>query len=485
MNALDKIISGVSPQWGLNRLLAKKKIKALSGYEAATQSGTRKRTDASTGDAVMAKTGMKLAYFARDLDRNHDLAKGVLDVMVKNIVGSGIRPEPQLMTVGGEPLTDVNEQLLYLHEDFSKRASVCKENYYIDQRLMCRSWLRDGEVFKKRFIGQIPNLKHGSIVPFSYEIIEMDMLPFSYTEESKNIIHGVQKNGWGEPVMYWFYKETPTGSLYLRNSELRGVSANLIDHLRLTDRIGQTRGASVFASVLNRLDDISQYEESEQVAARVAATMVGYIKKGSPDFYNADDEGKDYRSIDMEPGLVFDDLRPGEDVGTIDHSRPNSGLQDFRNSMLRAVASGTMSGYSSISKDYDGSYSSQRQELVENDGFYKILWDTFVAKVVDPDWVSFVNAAISSGAVDIPTDLDERTLYAVTHSRPAIPWIDPNKESSSQINLIEAGLMSENESIRSRDKNPTEVRRQIKTERANKEKELPDEELVSDNSEET
>ena len=68
----------------------------------------------------------------------------------------------------------------------------------------------------------------------------------------------------------------------------------------------------------------------------------------------------------MAPGMIFDSLLPGESVEILDANRPNSALIDFRSAMLKMVAAGAGSSYSSIARDYDGTYSSQRQELVES-----------------------------------------------------------------------------------------------------------------------
>ena len=67
---------------------------------------------------------------------------------------------------------------------------------------------------------------------------------------------------------------------------------------------------SVFAAVLGRLEDIKDYEESERIAAKVAASMAAFIKKGSQDMYP--NEMKDgemlARELKFRPGMIFDDL---------------------------------------------------------------------------------------------------------------------------------------------------------------------------------
>ena len=68
----------------------------------------------------------------------------------------------------------------------------------------------------------------------------------------------------------------------------------------------------------------------------------------------------------------------------VQSNRPSALLNDFRNAMLRAVASGTSSSFSSISKDYNGTYSAQRQELVEQSVHYAVLRDEFIEQFSRP-----------------------------------------------------------------------------------------------------
>ena len=135
-------------------------------------------------------------------------------------------------------------------------------------------------------------------------------------------------------------------------------------HLGLFKRLHQLRGVSIFHGILTRLADIKDYEESERVAARIAAALAFYIKRGDASMYIMDDQASN-REIPIAPGMTFDDLKPGEDVGMIESNRPNVHMVEFRNGQMKAVAAGSRVSYSSIARDYDGTYSSQRQELVE------------------------------------------------------------------------------------------------------------------------
>jgi len=199
-------------------------------------------------------------------------------------------------------------------------------------------------------------------------------------------------------------------------------------HIAAIDRIGQLRGVSEFASILTRLDDIKDYEESERIAAKIAAALTAYVKRGSPEDYTAqlDEEGNPIpRDIRIQPGMIIDGLGVGEEIGLIDTKRPNPNVAIFRKGQLRAAAAGIGASYSSISRDYNGTYSAQRQELVEQWVHYAVLTDEFVGMVVQPVWEQFVAIAHLSGVVPIPADVAAGSADDALYIGQSMPWIDP------------------------------------------------------------
>jgi capsid protein len=90
-----------------------------------------------------------------------------------------------------------------------------------------------------------------------------------------------------------------------------------------------------------RLSALKEYEDSELVAARIAAALGMYIKKGDGQSYEDAPTAKDGdRDLLIQPGMLYDDLRPGEEIGMIKSDRPNTNLESFRNGQLRAVSAG-------------------------------------------------------------------------------------------------------------------------------------------------
>ncbi len=330
------------------------------------------------------------------------------------------------------------------------------------QRLGFRSWARDGEHFTQLLPGKIAGLRHSSAVPLSLEFLEADFVPFSANDPNKGIVHGIQHNAWGQARAYQVMKGHPgDADSFKAFGETKTVPADRMLHAAMIKRLHQARGISMFASSFIRLMDIKDYEDSERIAAKVAASMSAYIKKGLPEDYK--DGEKCERELKFRPGLVFDDLRPGEDVGTIDTQRPNSNAEGFLSMQMRRASGGLNLSYSSFSKDYNGTYSAQRQELVEQWSAYETLGADYVDQMIQPTIYRVIDMALLAGVLDIPADLDMNTLHDVMFQMQAMPWIDPDKEAKGIERSIQLGLMSTPEAVRRRGSDPDEVYREEKT----------------------
>lgn len=456
-NWVDRAVAIFSPERALRRHAAR---RALSYYEAA-QPTTRRNARRERGgpDTASVRAGQSLREQARHLEQNHDLARGILDTLVQNIVGpNGIGIEPQPRRSDGSIHEELATQIQRLLRDWTRRPEVTWEHDWpAAQRLLARAWCRDGEALSQMLPGTIRHLDHGTRIPFSLELLEADLLPLEHHDPSRNITAGVERNAWGRPTRYWVYRDHPADpGILSRHRDLKWVPASRILHPKMVDRIRQVRGVSVFASVLARLDDVKDYEESERIAAKVAASMAAYIKKGHPEMYAPDDD-EEPRELKFQPGMIFDDLALGEEIGTIDTSRPNQNLEAHRRGQLRAVASGTGVTYSSAAKDYDGTYSAQRQELVEGWGAYGVLANQFIGQFIRPVYERLIATAVASGQLSLPGDLLTETLDDALYVPPQMPWIDPDKEAKA-MERLEANVHSSGpEIIRRRGQNPRDV----------------------------
>ena len=452
----DRLVAWIDPVAALRRAHAR---SVLAYYEAARPDRLRKgRRETASGNDAIARAGTSLRQLARHLEQNYDLALGVLNTLVANTIGpAGIGVEPQPRRADGSIDETLAREILALWRDWSEYPEVTGQHDWPSaQRMLCRAWLRDGEVFGQMIAGMVPTLNHGTRVPFSIEMLEADYVPMDYQSVAPLVVQGIQINEWGRPVNYRVYRRNPleAGSV-LAEGGLKVVPAERMLHLRNVHRIRQLRGVSVFASVLNRFDDLKDYEESERIAAKIAASMAAFIRKGSPDQYDPT-EGEQ-RELKFRPGMIFDDLRPGEEIGTIDTNRPNPNLETYRSGQLKAIAAGAGPTFSSIARTYDGSYSAQRQELVEGYAIYGTLSSEFIGGIVRPIYQRFIATAVASGQIRIPAGIEPDSIDDAAYVPPSMPWIDPKKEAEAWGMLEDRCYVSGPEVIRRRGGNPRDT----------------------------
>jgi len=463
MDGLTKLLANLFPGLAARRVLNQARLESATRlYDAVkTQNQRPRRGSAASGDAVMDNAKNRLREYGRWLDENHDLAVGVLDDLVVNIVGVGVGVEPVVKDTRGKQVERVNDTLRDLWGQWWQRPDVTGELSGPElERLVCRTWLRDGELFIQHVTKQSAVYPTG--IPYLLEPLESDFVPFDLFNANDGVTHGVQKDVWGRPIGYYCYKQHPgdiygtKGTIGLLNLDTKFIRAENMTHLKLVRRLHQTRGASIFSAVFTRMDDLKDYEEAERVAARISAAVALAITKIG-DYSSEAASGTTGRTMEMQPGMVFDNLAPGEKIDLINPTRPNVALEGFRSSMMRAVAAGTGTRHSAISRDYNGTYSAQRQELVEGSVHYRRLFSYLVHQFYLPVWRRFVDAALASGALRLTPAINLDSVYRPEFRPPSLPWIDPKKEVEAMKIAVEQGFKARWQVIRDLGGDPRQV----------------------------
>lgn len=460
MNLLDKALAPLFPGVVAERLRARNVIMA---FEAATVTRTHKaKKQTKSADASLNKTLKSLREQCRKLDEDHDIVTGLFDRLEERVVGGpGIAVEPIPLGYDGAIHAAFAAKIKALWGEWSLKPETSGELTRPQmERLVCRTWLRDGEALAQMLMGKVAGYEYLHGVPFALELLEPDYLPIEYTDLSKGIVQGIERNAWRRKRAYHLLKGHPGDLRGIFAQNTKRVPAEQMIHIAHRKRIGQNRGQPLLHAVLIRLADIKDYEESERVAARISAALAMYIKKGLPDDYIPPAEGqvRAERTFPIAPGIVIDTLLPGEDVGMIESNRPNPFLEGFRNGQLKAVAAGTRGTFSSVARSYDGTYSAQRQELVEGQLGYDLLQHEFIDYWCRPVYRQWLQMAILSGQLVVPADVDPRTVYGAFYQGPVMPWINPVHEATAWKLLVESGFADEAEVARSRQRNPSELK---------------------------
>ena len=467
---LDAAIAELFPGWGARRAKAR---HIRNAYEAANPSRLRRaKGDDSSGNTVVALAGPAMRAQGRHLDQNHDLATGILNTLVNNIVGpTGIGVHPQPLGRDGRVHEPTRAALAAMWRQFSRRPEVTGlMSRSQAERLVCRTWLRDGEVLGHFVQGTLPGLVHSSPLPLSMEYLEPDYLPMDANDPSRGIVQGVECNAWGRVRAYHIHKQHPGDMTRLSIMlDTKRVPASEILHLAMRTRLHQARGVSVFYAVLQRLEDIKDYEDSERIAARIAAAIALQIRQ-DPDTPGGVVQQQGNRNTAgqyrMAPGTVYDNLPPGAYAEIVESKRPSQLLSPFRDAMLRAVAAGTYVSYSDAARDYNGTYSAQRQEMNVCQIGYEVLQDEFICGHTAPVYERAVQLAVVSGLIPIAPDLNVATIANAEYRGPVMPQIDPNKESQAAERWMRMGVQSLDQARRDYGNDPERTEQQIADERA-------------------
>lgn len=461
MSLIDRVIGVFSPEMELKRVRARHQIMA---YEAARPDRThRANRERRTANDLTKVAAVSLREQARYLDNNNDIVIGVLDKLEERVIGpKGIIVDPQPLFNDGKIATEFADEIRSKWREWSVSPDVTGQyTRPILERLMLRTWLRDGEVFVHLVKGRASGLKPVAGVNFWIEALEPDFVPLDRNDDNSMLKQGIFHDKWSRPIGYMVYEILP--SIGLKTGKTKRVSSDNMLHIKHVRRLHQVRGHSLLAGVLKRLASLKDYEEYELVAAKIAAALGMYIKKGTNEDYDPNDKA-DSRELDIEPGIIFDDLLPGEDIGMIKSDRPNPNLENFRNGQLRAASGGVRVSYSAMSRNYDGTYSSQRQELVEATDGYFILQDYFIGTCTRPMYRQFLQMAILSGRIAVPGNIDKTTLFNAVYSGPVMPWINPLHEAQAWNKRIRGGAATEADWITASGGSPAEVKRKRKTE---------------------
>ena len=403
-------------------------------------------TSGTSADSEIKSSFKALRNRARQLCRDNDYARQALRSIQNNVIGHGISHQSQVrMQRGGKLDQAINGQIHHAWMQWSHKSRCDVSGllgFHDMERLLWRSLAESGEVF----VRMIRQPFGGSRVPFALQVLEADYLidddvPQAATGNTVRL--GIEVDSYLRPQAYHFYANHP-GDTYAGNPRTNGrrirVPADEVIHLFLSERPGQTRGVTWFASALMRLHMLHGYEEAEVVRARAASALMGFIT--SPEGELVGDEIYDGdRVSEFTPG-VFKYLQPGESVTVPDLNAPDGQLEPFTRSMLRAAAAGIGVSFESISKNFsESNYSSSRLSLLEERDTYKVMQRYMIENFHQEVFAAWMDMAVLSGELNLPGYETNPERYRTAKWVPrSWEWVDPQKEVNAYKIAVRSGF---------------------------------------------
>lgn len=461
MNLLDSAIGFFSPAWGLKRTHARKVLRTYQGAEGSRLTGSKRPKNQSADSELLGPSGADAARaWARSFIRDNAYACGVVETIATAIIGCGINAQSMVEDVEGRDFEMINDARDKVWNEWCESCDINGELTFSEiQFLSLREIVEAGEVL----IRLVPvGLTQGGIprpVPLALEMIDADRLAldrdtWAYRETGNRVIRGIEMDERGKPLAYWIYPEHPNSPYIAKNRVPDRIDASEILHLYRKDRVGQTRGVTWFAPVLNSIRDLGVYIDNELQASAVASCFTAVIKtEGSAGSLNpsgGEDSTDSYGNLleYLEPGLVAR-LRPGESIEGVNPGRPNSAAEPWINLMVRNIGVGVGLGYEKVSRDYSRtSYSSARTAELEDRRRFKRFQKFMIAHLCQKIWDRFCEAAASvnkltnEGTFPLLSDLldDRRELAPVSWQVPEWEWVDPQNEQAASVSAIQNNM---------------------------------------------
>lgn len=441
MKWFEDLILQISPEAAYRREAWRKGLGLLRNYDAAktdrlnawhARNDSAEFTDAPSRDTIRAR--------ARDLERNSDVALGILAAFERNIIGAGLQLQAKTEDEG------VNTSIEDLWKEWSKarNCDVTGQQNLSDILRMAerRKRVDGGVLILKRYTDQ-------GILPFQLQMIEVDELDnivVTPKVRTNKVRGGIEYNEWNKPVGY-----------YIRQYGIDGFSMMPPVYVEAKDvifywtkrRPSQIREISDMSATVTRVRDMNQFMEAVGVKERIAACFALMIRKQVPTGgslgrssspVTADNGNAGYPPKKITPGMIAE-LQPGDAVDTI--SPPNSGTSaaDFLRTQQRLAAAGQGLSYETVSRDMSQvNYSSARQGLIEDERTYAIERGNLIESVLDEIYETFVISLVLAGKLEIPKFWNnKRAWFNHVWVAPARRWIDPQKEANANQIALKTG----------------------------------------------
>jgi lambda family phage portal protein len=443
-NPFDAVISFFAPKAGLARARARHAMRIYDGASAGRRA-TAWRARHTSANAELSQALRALRDRSRDLVRNTPHAPRMLDVMVTNIVGTGLTP---VCKTGDK---DTDKKVMALWNQWQKNADLeGRLTFNGIQALAVRSMIESGDV-ALRLMDQRVNRKRG-LVPFKVQLLESDFidqfregiysLAEGAPENTKRSRMGVGLGEYGEPTGLWLLPWHPgeITTYNLRPGISEFVPKDEVLHLFRMLRPGQVRGVPWFAPVLTTARELSDFLDAVNMKARVEACFAGFITNSDeldPLVDSTPDEVTHEQVTMLEPGMLKE-LKAGQDIK---FAQPTSNMQVEPMFLfnLMAYSAGIGCTYDQATGDMrQANYSSLRAGKIDfRRTIEHIQHVDLIPKLCDPVWDRFIDRAILAGMLK---DRDEG--YPVNWVTPSWEPINPRLDLLAEIQSVRAGHTS-------------------------------------------
>jgi lambda family phage portal protein len=350
----------------------------------------------------------------------------------------------------------------------------------IEQRW--RQWCKATRIAEKLRTARLSKIIDGEIVllkttnrslrtPVQLDIrlIEADMLATpGFVDGQVNKVDGIEFDDHGNPVQYHILKGHPGDVWPFQAWEKIDVHPDDMIHMFRVERPGQVRGIPEITPALPLFAYLRRYTLAVISAAEIAADFAAVLQTQSNAFAS-DDGGVDdvdpFDSVQIDRGMLTS-LPKGWQMAQFKPEQPTTTYEMFRNAILNEIARCVhMPSNKALADSSKYNYSSGRldhQTYYEAIAIERSEWEINCLDRIFDWWLD--EALMLDGYIELDT-IDE-----VPHvwRWPPNKDVDPESDAKASIELINAGLMTEEQYLIAKNIDPESHYSQLAAQQARK-----------------
>lgn len=429
---------------------------SISAHDVAAWQPRRGSADADLLTELPGLVGR-----SRDIERNNGVAKGGVQTVIDNVVGTGLRlssrPDYKALGKSKEWAQEWRRQYESLFcAWWWSTACHAGDSMTGDQMTaqVFRATITNGEFIALPL--WIP--ERGDGYATKIQTVEADRLSQPAGRfESMLMRGGIEFDTYGAPIAYWIKRTHPgdaffdvNGMMWERIPRRTNFGRLRVIHGYDPERSGQSRGKPLLTSVLPQFKQIDRYTNAEIMAAVVNA-MVAMVIETPMDQENIVDlfakdsaaylKARQEHTVGLKSGAMLS-LFPGDKATGFMPQRPNSAFGTFVENIYRIIGLALDVPYELLMKDFSKTtYSSARAAMLEAWRSFNRRRDWLGTQWMDPIARLFLEEMVNAGKIDAPGYYDNRWAYErCKWIGPGRGWIDVTKEADAAATRLDHNL---------------------------------------------
>ena len=272
-----------------------------------------------------------------------------------------------------------------------------------------------------------------------------------------------------KPVAFWFRRRDMFTQSF--STDRYRIPAERVFHYFIPSTAEALRGVTDYLPVIKDIAHMDSFRETTIISKRVAASSMGFITsdKESQDSFDVGEDEENYQPptmiTDFEPGAIHQ-LEPGQDIKTVQSNQGGDDFDTFNEAMLTAISMGLSSYKTALTGDTSSvNFSAARFGSLMEKNRFKAHQDRLIDTVILPLFQAFLEHAVINSKLNIRMTQIESIIDTTTVGRPKVESVDPVKDISAEVMLLEYGLKSRSQVIQELGYDAVQVFKEIEAEK--------------------